>query len=75
MMEATRTGISEDQAEKLAEFVKTLLLNPDQMLDAVDHPVSALEAAGLHQEDISQIKEYLRNIAVNLEAEEFPWIS
>jgi hypothetical protein len=72
-MEATLVQLSEDQAEKMASMIKMLLLHPEQVANAVNDPRAAMSAAGLNEDDMLQIGDYLDAMAHTLRMEQAPW--
>lgn len=75
MMQATVTKLSEEQAEKVAQMVKMLLLNPEMLSNAADDPHAALKAAGLNDAEITTLVDYLEDMSQHLRMEMLPWLS
>jgi hypothetical protein len=74
-METTLTQLSEAQAEKIALMVKTLLLHPEQVASAAGNPQAVMQAAGLSEEDILDVADYMDTLANTLRMELVPWWS
>jgi hypothetical protein len=72
-MQATTVRLSEDQAEKVSQMVKMLLLNPDMLTTATADPQAVMKSAGLSDDDIVGVIDYLEDMAQHLRMEAFPW--
>ena len=74
-MQATLTQLSEQQAEKVSQMVKMLLMHPEMVANATLDPQAAMKAAGLSDDDIADVADYMDDMAQTLRMEQFPWSS